>query len=326
MFTGDWCGPCKVVKPVFEQLSKRKPSEPPVTFVLVDTTAGREVAQAYSISAVPTFIFFLDGKKLEEIKGADDRELRTQVGVLAMTAYPAHPHEKLRLHHLEDMSTAPVLYEQKPNLDAAVAKLATFVYGNAEASTSLATIKELSDSAAIDVPNILRLAKASNQLLDVLQPEQYFPLLDILKYAIINERTATVLAETMFDGQNLFLVILARIANKDLPKPTLITLLRLASNSLSSPILASSLMTGTTARTQLTQLLVKALLMDDKPVRTAAGSLAYSIVGWLRTQRTTWVDVRLAEQNGYAEQEDFEMELCTATVEALHRETEPEVG
>lgn len=61
MFTGDWCGPCKVVKPVFEDLSRRAASEPPITFVLVDTAAGQEIASHYRVSAVPTFKFFLKG-------------------------------------------------------------------------------------------------------------------------------------------------------------------------------------------------------------------------------------------------------------------------
>lgn len=64
MFTGEWCGPCKVIKPVFQDLAHRGPEERPVAFAMVDTSAGREVAQAYSVSAVPTFMFFLKGEKV----------------------------------------------------------------------------------------------------------------------------------------------------------------------------------------------------------------------------------------------------------------------
>ena len=330
MFTGDWCGPCKVIKPIFEELAKRSALEPPVTFVLVDTTAGREIAQTYAISAVPTFMFFLKGKKQDEIKGADATELRTQVKMLAMTAYPEHSHHKLKLSQLHTMSTAPILYEQKPNFDAALAKLSSFLSDDSESASSLDLLKGsitlLSKSAAIDITKIRLLVEASYKLLKALQPAQYFPLLDILRFAVLDARMATVMAETFSDGQNLVLFLLLRASSSELPKPTLTTLLKFLSNSLLSPILSSSILKILVAREQMTQILVKALLEPDKSVRTFAGSLAYSTVGWLRKQRTTWVDEDASGSEGYSEQEEFEMELCTAILESLDREEEPEVG
>jgi hypothetical protein len=71
------------------------------------------------------------------------------------------------------------------------------------------------------------------------------------------------------------------------------------------------------------ELLVKALLEEDKAVRTAAGNLAYSISGWLRRQRKSWIDENITDTGDL---EETECELVTALLEAIDRESAPEVG
>lgn len=68
-FTAKWCGPCRQIAPVYEQLSK---SHPETDFLKVDIdnarlagTVGREM-----ITAVPTFVFYKGTKRLGEITGA----------------------------------------------------------------------------------------------------------------------------------------------------------------------------------------------------------------------------------------------------------------
>lgn len=337
MFTGDWCGPCKVVKPVFERLAQRSAAEPPVTFVLVDTTAGREIAAQHNISAVPTFMFFHKGKKIKEIRGADAGELRTQVGLLAMTAYPPHPHMTLRdVDHLKAMSTAPILFEQVPNIDAATAKLQSFLPpSDASLQPAFAvfkdtlphiTSKSLSKATAVQQKSLVSAFAVLAKALDV---PQLFPLLDVLKYAIIQDDFATLLAESPADGvQNLVSSLIRRLASEagDIPKATLITMMRLVCNSLANSILADSILSSSETRSHLLKVLVRALLTPDKPLRACAASLAYSIVGWLRTHRKTWISDEADGVESGLDLEDFEMELCTATLEALDREDIPEIG
>lgn len=62
-FTSPTCAPCRMVEPVFEDLSWGKKK---VAFAKVDMAVGRggEVAQMWNVRVTPTFLFFLDGKKV----------------------------------------------------------------------------------------------------------------------------------------------------------------------------------------------------------------------------------------------------------------------
>ena len=54
-FWADWCGPCKMFKPVFEAASDRHDD---VTFVSCDTEAETELAQMFQIRSIPTTVIF----------------------------------------------------------------------------------------------------------------------------------------------------------------------------------------------------------------------------------------------------------------------------
>lgn len=64
-FTSQTCPPCRMIEPIFERLAEAKAS-PKVAFVKIDTGVGmsQQVAQTYNIRATPTFLFFLNGKKV----------------------------------------------------------------------------------------------------------------------------------------------------------------------------------------------------------------------------------------------------------------------
>lgn len=57
-FWAEWCGPCKMFGPIFEQASDANPD---VTFAKVDTEAERELAGAAGITSIPTLMAFRDG-------------------------------------------------------------------------------------------------------------------------------------------------------------------------------------------------------------------------------------------------------------------------
>lgn len=53
-FTAAWCGPCRMIQPLFESLSKEYDSK--VTTVIVDIDVLKDVAEDYAISCMPTFV------------------------------------------------------------------------------------------------------------------------------------------------------------------------------------------------------------------------------------------------------------------------------
>lgn len=47
----DWCGPCKQIAPIYEQLSAQLSRSNKITFAKVNTEQQREVAQQYGVTA-----------------------------------------------------------------------------------------------------------------------------------------------------------------------------------------------------------------------------------------------------------------------------------
>lgn len=68
-FNATWCGPCKQLKPVFEQAAS---SFPQVAFVSVDVDNNPATAQAFDVEAVPTVVLLRpDGKSVRYV-GTDE--------------------------------------------------------------------------------------------------------------------------------------------------------------------------------------------------------------------------------------------------------------
>ena len=70
------CGPCKFIAPVFETLAEENPS---AEFVKVDVDDADDVAGSVGIQAMPTFHFYKNGSKIDEMMGADQATLANKV-------------------------------------------------------------------------------------------------------------------------------------------------------------------------------------------------------------------------------------------------------
>ena len=67
-FYADWCGPCKIIAPVLEQLSKEYKGR--AKFVKINTDDNQELASQFGIMSIPTVMFFSKGKVEDIVIGA----------------------------------------------------------------------------------------------------------------------------------------------------------------------------------------------------------------------------------------------------------------
>jgi thioredoxin-like negative regulator of GroEL len=67
-FTADWCGPCKRVRPVVEDMIREG-----FHIQIIDVDIEKELIKNFEITSVPTFILFENEKQLDRISGAQTK-------------------------------------------------------------------------------------------------------------------------------------------------------------------------------------------------------------------------------------------------------------
>ncbi|MFS7982857.1 putative protein-disulfide reductase [Helianthus anomalus] len=67
-FYATWCGPCQFMGPILNEVSVSMGDS--IQVVKIDTEKYPEIANKYSIEALPTFILFKDGKPCDRFEGA----------------------------------------------------------------------------------------------------------------------------------------------------------------------------------------------------------------------------------------------------------------
>ena len=75
-FWADWCGPCKMLAPLVENLDKEY--EGRVTVGKVNVDDEQELAIRYGVISIPTVIFFKDGKEIDRKVGVMPGAVFTQ--------------------------------------------------------------------------------------------------------------------------------------------------------------------------------------------------------------------------------------------------------
>jgi len=66
-FWADWCGPCKSMHPVFENLSKKYTN---IKFARVNVDQNQNIAMKFSVQSIPMFIMFKSGQIVDKMMGA----------------------------------------------------------------------------------------------------------------------------------------------------------------------------------------------------------------------------------------------------------------
>lgn len=67
-FWAEWCGPCRKVAPVLEEIANEMADK--VTVVKLDIDANPETARAYRVMSVPTLTIFKQGRPVQSVAGA----------------------------------------------------------------------------------------------------------------------------------------------------------------------------------------------------------------------------------------------------------------
>ena len=67
-FWAAWCGPCRMVKPILEEMAEEHKEK--IKIVACDVDNNRELAEKFQVSSIPTIILFKDGSEVEKQIGA----------------------------------------------------------------------------------------------------------------------------------------------------------------------------------------------------------------------------------------------------------------
>ncbi|KAG2737407.1 DUF862-domain-containing protein, partial [Suillus brevipes Sb2] len=296
-FTSATCGPCRMIEPVFEELAKSKSRANDVAFVKIDLSVGMSstVGGEYGVRVTPTFILFLDGNKIHEMKGINAPELCTRLAPLSGVSSElmqqrrsAHPHTALSLPAIEATPLDAILFSQVPILDVVLTKVTEFI-----------------DAAFMVELRYERSHEANSR------KEYHSPWRDA---------TASLAA-------NLSAYFLWRICGalhcsnlskaEGAPRSYTLTLLKMISNAFANKVIARELLLS--SRSSIATLMVAALLHDDATARLAAASLAFNMVAHLQRLRVEKVRGN-AEGDDVSENEDWDVEMTSALLEGLERE------
>ncbi|KAM0920769.1 hypothetical protein ACQ4PT_007329 [Festuca glaucescens] len=78
-FSASWCGPCRVIAPVYAEMSKTYPQ---LMFLTIDVDDLMDFSSTWDIRATPTFFFLKNGQQIDKLVGANRPELEKKVQAL----------------------------------------------------------------------------------------------------------------------------------------------------------------------------------------------------------------------------------------------------
>ena len=75
-FYADWCGPCRMVSPIVDEIAKERSD---ITVGKINVDEEGELASEFSVFSIPTLVVLRDGKIVKQVTGA-----RPKAGILAL--------------------------------------------------------------------------------------------------------------------------------------------------------------------------------------------------------------------------------------------------
>ncbi len=71
-FWAEWCGPCKMIAPILDEIAREKAGSVKIGKVNVDN--NQSLSARYNIRAIPTLLFFKDGQLRDQITGMTSKK------------------------------------------------------------------------------------------------------------------------------------------------------------------------------------------------------------------------------------------------------------
>jgi len=71
-FWAPWCGPCRMVSPVLDEIAREHPGK--IKIVKINSDENQPLTAQYGIQGIPTLIFFRDGKEFNRLVGVAPKE------------------------------------------------------------------------------------------------------------------------------------------------------------------------------------------------------------------------------------------------------------
>ena len=93
-FWAEWCGPCKMIGPLIDQLSGELDGQAKVGKVNVDE--ARNLSVKYGVKSIPLLLFFKDGEVKDQIVGANVTKEMLKQKLLALSRFRERPARELR--------------------------------------------------------------------------------------------------------------------------------------------------------------------------------------------------------------------------------------
>jgi len=71
-FYADWCGPCRMLTPVLEDVAKDIDGK--ATIAKIDIDQAQKTASSFQVTSIPTLVLFKDGKEVGRLVGLRDKD------------------------------------------------------------------------------------------------------------------------------------------------------------------------------------------------------------------------------------------------------------
>lgn len=69
-FSAEWCGPCRVMKPILEKIVQEyQRNKKPLKVFMIDVDGNKETVKKFKVFSIPTLILFINGKEVDRVSG-----------------------------------------------------------------------------------------------------------------------------------------------------------------------------------------------------------------------------------------------------------------